>query len=207
MNPYPKHINWLAAALLVVMASLVVVQARAFNTMQQLPPAVIATVNLEEVFSGLSEYVDANDRLQALGDNLDAERERRRDQITMLEEERELYAPGSEKQQETDETIALRSYQLQAYIEWAGRKLEIEKARVLRELYENIKVAISEMADENGYDVVFVDDTVVEIQRTGTEQETMRQISARRMLYTNNAIDITQAVIDRMNTRLDTTAP
>jgi Skp family chaperone for outer membrane proteins len=203
MNASTKRLNWPALGLLLVIAGLLVVQARAFNAMQSLQPAVIATVDLEQVFSGLGEYVEANDRLQVLGNELDAERERRREQITMLEEERELYAPGSEKQQETDERIALKSYQLQAYIEWAGRKLEAEKAHVLRELYGRVRDAIDDMARENGYDVVFVDDTVVDIQRTGSEQETMRQISARRMLYTNETIDVTQAVIDRMNQQLE----
>jgi Skp family chaperone for outer membrane proteins len=203
MNVRTKRINWPAFGLLLVIAGLLVVQARAFNAMQSLPPAVVATVDLEKVFAGLSEYVNANDRLQELGNELDAKRERLREEIATLEEERELYAPGSEKQQETDAKIAFKSYQLQAYVEWAARKLEAEKARVLRDLYSRVKDAISQMADENGYDVVFVDDTVVAIQQTNSEQETMRQISARRMLYTAEAIDVTQAVIDRMNQRLD----
>ena len=54
------------------------------------------------------------------------------------------------------------------------------------------------MAVESGYDIVFVDDSVVEMV-TGTEVEVRRQISARRMLYANPEIDLTEELVTRMN--------
>ena len=55
------------------------------------------------------------------------------------------------------------------------------------------------MSRANGYDIVLVDDTVAELPEDTTEAETMRQISARRMLYANPQVDISDELIVRMN--------
>ena len=47
-------------------------------------------------------------------------------------------------------------------------------------------------------DFVFIDDTVPGINPTNLEG-TMQQINGRRMLYSNPALDITDALIERMN--------
>ena len=52
---------------------------------------------------------------------------------------------------------------------------------------------------EQSYDFVIVDDSVVRLPTDVSEAETMRQISARRLLYTDPRVDITRDVIEWMN--------
>jgi hypothetical protein len=55
------------------------------------------------------------------------------------------------------------------------------------------------MAEQNQYDIVFVDDSIAALPENTTESEMMRQISARRMLYSSPRIDITDFMIAQMN--------
>ena len=86
----------------------------------------------------------------------------------------------------------------QAYNEFSLRKIDVEQSLMLRRIYRSIKEAARTMAEELGYDVLFVDDSVSAIVN-GTEKEVRRQISARRMLYTNPQIDLTDTLVARMN--------
>jgi hypothetical protein len=54
------------------------------------------------------------------------------------------------------------------------------------------------MATSNGYDLVLVNDSLAEIP-PGTEEELNRQISARRILFANPRIDLTDELIAYMN--------
>ncbi len=54
------------------------------------------------------------------------------------------------------------------------------------------------LAEQEGYALVVVDDSIVDFQ-SGTEADMMRQISARRMLYASPRVDITDALIMQMN--------
>lgn len=194
-----NHVNWPAALLLVLLAGWVGYATRANRPVAPAQPAVIATVDLEAVFRGLNERGDADVYLKGLAEQLEADGQRRRDEIELLGQDLELYSPASKQYQDVQQQLAEKGFQLQAYLDFAGRKIDAAKSRTLRRIYDGIKEAIREIAREHGYDVVFVDDSVVTLPTDTGEAETMRQISARRMLYTNAEIDITQDVIARMN--------
>ena len=65
--------------------------------------------------------------------------------------------------------------------------------------FEEIKEAVAHLANREGYDVVFVDDSASELPVAATEAEMRRQIGARRMLYTSPRVDITDQLVNFMN--------
>jgi Skp family chaperone for outer membrane proteins len=199
MDALHRRINWPALLLLALLAGFMACQTQAHRASSQAPPTVVATVNIERLFQNLDERSAADTRLIALAGELDAETQQRQEEIDRLNEELEVYAPGSKQHQELNEQIALKGYQLQAYLDFAKRKLDNEKSQFFRGLYARIKQAVAATAEENGYDVVFVDDSIVDLPQNATEQEMKRQISARRMLYATNQIDITDQLVERMN--------
>ncbi|MDY7108806.1 MAG: OmpH family outer membrane protein [Planctomycetota bacterium] len=199
MKAMHRRINWPAALLLALLAGFVAYQTQAHRASASAPPAVVATVNIERLFQNLDERSAADTRLTALAEELDAETQRRQEEIERLNEELEIYAPGSQQHRELNEQIALKGYQLQAFLDFAMRKLDNEKSKFFRGLYDRIKQAVAATASENGYDVVFVDDSIVDLPRSATEEEMKRQISARRMLFATNQIDITDQLVERMN--------
>ena len=108
------------------------------------------------------------------------------------------FQPGSDQHREALEKWSEESLSYRAFFEGGRRSLDARKALTLRRIYADIKGAVMEYSEEHGVDIVFVDDSISRIPVT-TEEETQRQISARRMLYASREIDITDAIIDRMN--------
>ncbi|MHC4446333.1 MAG: OmpH/Skp family outer membrane protein, partial [Planctomycetota bacterium] len=158
----------------------------------------VATVDLERVFSNLDEKVAADIRLQALADDLQKQSEAQTREIELLEQNLDLFPAGSEKYQEAEEKFLEATVKLQAYVEFGRRKIDFQKGATLNRLYMSIKGAARLLAERDGYAIVVVDDSIVELQ-SGTEAEMTRQISARRMLYASPRIDITDALIRQMN--------
>lgn len=183
-----------------MLAGIVVGQTQA-NRPATAEPSALATVNLETIFQRLDERGAADSKLLSIAEELDAERLRRRETLEALRDDLEMFGPGTPKFVQVNQDLARETYQLQAFLDFASRKLDVHKSKELRELYRRIKATAAEYALENGYDVVFVDDSVVPLPNEGTEAETMRQISARRTLFSNPAIDVTEDVINLMNDR------
>jgi len=199
MKTMHRRINWPVAFVLAVLAGLVAYTTQAQKAPPPLSPAVVATVNIEEIFRGLNERAAADTSLLELAEELDAKGVQMREEIELLGQDLELYPVGSKQYQQATEEIARKTYRLQAYREFAMRKLEVEKSRTLHGLYLKIRTAVGEMSGPSGYDIVFVDDTVVGLPTDVTEAEMWRQISARRMLFTNPRIDVTDHLLEYMN--------
>ena len=193
-----KRMNWPAAILLAAMAVLVGYQTQASRSAAP-GPAVIATVNIELLFEKLEERAAADTRLTEMAKGLDDEAAEKRKTIEEFREEMDMFPPGSEAHREAQAQWTLKSYELQAFLDFAVRKIDVEKSKTLRSIYDKMNTTMAAMALENGYDIVFVDDSIVELPQAATESEMMRQISARRMLYSSPQIDITNDVIVRMN--------
>jgi Skp family chaperone for outer membrane proteins len=193
----------LAVLGLAIIAGLCVYQTQAVRPAAAAEPTVVAYVNLETIFQNLAERSQADVSLLALAETLDGDGQARRDALELLKQDLELYAPGSKQHEDTTMKLAEMGYQLQAYREFALRKLEVEKASVLRALYDKIKESVRMLSEQNGYDVVMVDDSVVPVPEDLTEKETWRQISARRTLYASPQIDITDDVLAFMNNQFN----
>ena len=84
------------------------------------------------------------------------------------------------------------------YLPQVRRKLDIEKAITHKRVYLAIKEAARAVGAEMGYDIIFVNDSLSGIA-SGTELDVRRQIEARRMLYVNQEIDLTDLIVARMN--------
>jgi len=198
MKTFKHGINLSTVVLLVTLAGVIGYSTNA-NRPPAAQPSVVTTIDLKRVFDQLSERGDVDARMTALAEELDAKATVQRDAIELLMEDRELYAPGSQQYDETERLIARQSYELRALREFSIRKLELKKAQALRQLYSNIKSAAAGLASEQGYDVVFVNDAMVDVPAAATEGDTWTHIAARRMLYANPMIDVTDQLVERMN--------
>lgn len=184
--------------LVMLIAGLFVYQSQGMRPGANMQPSVLVTVNLERVFDGLDTRAAADERLAAIAEELQGQAETKAAAIDEANEELELLQNGSAAHQEALEDLTRKTLDYQAFAEFSRRKIEVQKAQALKRIYVDIKVAAKAMAEENGYDVVFVDDSVAAMGG-GTETEVNRQISGRRMLYVNPAIDATDVLIARMN--------
>ena len=158
----------------------------------------IATFDLEKTFNSLDQKKAADATLLAVAETMNAEGEAEHKKIKLMEAELEDHLEGTPKFKELLEKYSQASYQYRALLEFDKAKIDRERAKTLKRIYVDIRNAVAVMAQERGYDIVFVDDSINEIPAAG-EEETNRQISARRMVYTSASVDITQELIAHMN--------
>ena len=92
----------------------------------------------------------------------------------------------------------------QAWRMFATEQVDIEASLRLRDLDRSIKSAVTQLAEINGYDIVLVDDSGRELSidaqsKASREIQVKAQMNARRLLYTNPEVDVTDELIERMN--------
>ncbi|MCA9296906.1 MAG: OmpH family outer membrane protein [Phycisphaerales bacterium] len=173
--------------------------------LMQRTPSVVATVDLVTVFDSLTQATAADESIKAKAEELTRESEERAKTLALLEEELDLWDKRSPKYQEALERFTKASLEYRSFIRWGEDKLDFEKSLLLKDLYESITDAIEVLAEREGIDVVLVDDSVGEII-TGTETDTMRQLSARRLMYRSDTVDITPQLIAMMNQKFSAEA-
>lgn len=191
-------VNWPALVLAMGFLAFFTYHSAAIRHMALTEPAVVVTVDLESLFNQLDERQGADEQLQRMAEELQSESDDMSARIRELEEELEIYEPGSEKHQEIMEQLSLITLEYQAFAEFSRQKIEAEKSLTLKRIYDGIRRAGRSEAEERGYDIILVNDSLGQLP-PGDEVETIRQISSRRMLYSNPRLDITSDLVNRMN--------
>lgn len=190
-------VNWPTVAVIaMIVASITVIGRAGPNNNGAAPsPAVVATIDLESAMNetGLAKRLNAE--LEALGKQLDARYQDLEEDLQVQAADLELHPPGSDARYEAEQAFLWTSGERNAYLEYATRKMDTERGRVLRKLYEQICAVVEKLAVDEGYDVVLVDDSIMTLPFLSTEEDMKRRISARRVLYANLQIDITNDVI------------
>lgn len=189
--------------LLVAVLSAVVSHHATASRSAMINPTVVVTVNRKVVLDGLNERAEAEAQLIAKTEDLDTERERRKEELNSLGTQIQAMEKGPDR----DKLIAgfeRKNLDYQGFRRYAETKLDIEKSLLYESLYISISEAITLMAESEGYDLVIVDDskapfTVNSNARTSREVQILQQIADRRIMYANPMIDITQDLIVRMN--------
>lgn len=194
-----KNKRSISLAWFLVAAMVVTIAAQSFALGRMAPRSTaVATVNLEGCFERSKLREEEDQRRAAIAEEMQVNIDEFAAQIDTLSEELELYAAGSEKHQTTLESLQQLTLDYQAYAEFSRRKLDIEKAITHKRVYLAIKEAARAVGAEMGYDIIFVNDSLSGIA-SGTELDVRRQIEARRMLYVNEEIDLTDLIVARMN--------
>lgn len=177
-------------------------QLQAVRSLARAEPAVFVSVDFERVFSSLEERVFEQSKAQAIVDAMTENIESRRQHIESYEQEFELYEQGSEKWQELVQEQQLEVLEYQAQVEYRNIRAAREESKGMRRVYERIREATRTLSNENGWDYVIVNDAAVALPE-GDNVDMGIQISNRRMLYANPAMDVTDVLIGFMNASFD----
>ncbi len=198
-----KH--WINVPLVTIVLLFGVIMGNQAPSAQTIAPKepVLAAVQIESLFNGLVQRAEAKAEIEALNDEITAEKNARQDKITKMEEEFRG-AADPERQEELVDAMTLEKLKLQFLYQEAAAELEVEKALRLQHLYLKISEAIGELASAQGYDLVILDDSAQEPEfdrasRIPGQVQILQQIASRKVLYRNPAIDITNDLITRMN--------
>lgn len=195
MNRNP--INWPTVAIVAVVGLFVAWQSGGQASVPSSAP-LVATVDLEKVMLNMAGFVEANEELEKLGERFESEDLQLEESITLLQEDLEQAPKGSQTETDLLRELHWTSRQREAFLEFAGRKLSVEKARMLRRLFDEVSTVINSIAEDAGLDLVIVDDASIAIPDEVTQEALMRHIATRRTMYSSDRIDITDEVIARL---------
>ena len=165
---------------------------------RELPPSHVATVDLEKTYNSIIRYSDTQTKLKALAEELDKKVAASELQVKSLEGELDSFQSGSEAQAAAIAKLQASVGEFRAVQQFANAKLELERARALRETYVAIKDAARRFSEREGYDYILLDDSLPEMDPANAAK-TMQQISARRFIYASPKSDVTDALIGFMN--------
>ena len=166
------------------------------------PPTVVVTFNIEQVVANLTEKADSEARLRSLVTKIEDERRKR---IRAIEELKAAIASSSDADRVIlSEKLELQTLEAVSYQRFAAMQIDNERSLMLRDIYKKIKAAISEIAEENSYDIVLISDvhrdvvvnTQSEIPR---EVQVLERIGLQRAMYTSSQTDITEQIVTHMN--------
>jgi Skp family chaperone for outer membrane proteins len=191
--------NWPVLALAAAIVMLVGYQAAAIRTLAQLKPAVVATVDLEKAFNHLEKYQHLHRELETLENQFLKEFDAKRRRIRMLEQDLDDFEPGHDKHREAEEALVRLALEYDADVEWSERLLNFRKAQAIEGVFRSIREHMATVARQRGIDIVLVDDAGIDLEPSDVAEGAIRQIAARRLLYTSPAVDITDDVIRSMN--------
>jgi Skp family chaperone for outer membrane proteins len=165
-------------------------------------PPIVATVDLERLFNNLDLRQTGEDRVAALGGQFDKQLEELRGRIESLQADLENFEQGGEDWLRINDTVQSTISEYRAVEQYAQLKIEAERSKAMKSVYEAIKSEITSFAAAQTppIDFVLIDDTVPELEPS-TADAMLKQISARRMVYATKQFDITDAVLARMNGR------
>ena len=113
-------------------------------------------------------------------------------------------ASDPEQRQKIRDEVALMQIRFEEWARVKNAEVDREESLKWRSIYRNLQREAARVAENEGYAMVMVDDTVGEITTTpGTQvplqQQVLEQITNRRLLYATKTVDISDQVIVRMN--------
>lgn len=185
-----------------LVGSLLAYQAAGRRPAPPQPPA-IAMVRILDLFEGLEQRADAKVEIERMEGNLRSEKTTRETKLNKMKDDAKGLADPADRAAAED-AVALQQYAYEFWLQESATELEIEKALRLRGLYKDIRKAIRELAENEGYDLVLVDDSILEPvfdreMRVSPQVQVLQQITSTTVLYVVPRIDVTDELTVRMN--------
>ncbi len=183
-----------------VVVAILVVPAYALLSTAPTRPAVVAFMNLREVFDNVGLRSEAEAGLKELEASLKAELKAKTEEVEMLQGNANIYEKGSEKYMQAMQESLEAATKMNAFSDFMGFKLDAEMAAQRIQVYDRIIDAATDFAEQHGIDFIITDDSAIALQ-PGTDMQIMQQMTTRRIVYANDSLDITQDLTKWINTR------
>lgn len=161
------------------------------------PEARVAVCDMQIIFT---EYVRAKDLLARLNEKrqaLTAEDDQRSKAIDALQAELSGLKPGSAEYDARRAQAERQQIDRAVAIQFAESNLRREHRRLTMDMYTEITQVVAAVAQERGFNLVlYRDGALVDTDET---LELLAQIRSRKLLYSDNSLDITSDVLARLN--------
>lgn len=164
-------------------------------------PVSVAVVDFQKLINGLKELEDRNKELDVIFAQYNANIDELTQRAKALEAELKDNVPKENRKLRAAKNAELIEVQtqLEARRRVSLSLVDLQKADVIRELYAKASKNVAEFAQQQGYDLILLDDRSITISETGSMNALMQQILAKRVLHASSTIDLTDRMITQMN--------
>lgn len=192
----PRNKFAVAVAFITLAAGFIFMAGYAANA--PMPPAVIGVVDLEKVYNNLDSRSELVTRIEAMQAKMAEDASSMQEELEMLSAELESLSPGSGAMIEMNDKAISISGRLRAFETYGALLIERERAADLRESYDMIRTEAGTLSKMMDIDLVLLNDSIPMVDLADAAG-TLQQISARRVLWANETLDITDELIARLN--------
>ncbi len=166
---------------------------------QQAAPASIAVVDVQKVLNNCKEKAAIDADITTATETLKAEVDGHKHELRQLESDLELLDPGSAAWKAKREEIDRKIVSAQVGSKYGELKIAREQILRYENLYNKLREACAEVAKANGYNMVLTKDPA-KLQRSQNANQLVNQIASRKMLWAADDLEITDEVLQKMNT-------
>lgn len=170
-------------------------------------PTAVATIDLIAVLGGLTEKQDLEDKLQIALQSKQAQLDELVKKLETIKTDLDsTLVPGTDAYKVRIQEFLEVQAQANARREVLQQILSMEKADMLGAIYNKIRAGVAEVAEREGFDAVFLDDSQFPLPEQAGERDMERAILSRTILYRHDSIDITEQVITLINNQYGASA-
>lgn len=170
-------------------------------------PAVVGLVDIQKVINGLDEFKARKLGLQADVDARQKELDAKTDSYKKAKADLDLLKPDSkERRNKFAELIEIEA-QVKAKDQINTRLGQLDEGEIFGAMYTKALATIARVAIKGGYTLVLLDDRTVPIPKLASGSEMSGVIFSKRILFAENALDITDDIVTAMNSEFNAPAP
>lgn len=192
-----KHVIGLAALFAAVLGVAALVSAQQGNAAPE--PTAVAVVDVRKVFNSLEEKGALEADLTTMREQLEQQLQQRQQRLRDAAANLNLMARDNPGFEQATRDLEQQRFEVQSWAEWQRQSMVREERLRVLSLYRKILETTGEIAQQNGYDLVFYKDEV-DLESVKPDEVT-QLIGSRRVIYANDELDLTDRVLRVMNSR------
>jgi Skp family chaperone for outer membrane proteins len=170
-------------------------------------PSSVAAVDLAKLLEGLDERVFLENRLNQEIAARQSELDTLLGEITRMSEDIQLLPEEDQSRITRIRDLRLKEVQARALREFVQQQLSVEKGKMLATLYNKVSSAVNEISSRDGWDLILIDDSRLELPEMANEGQMLQLILNRRVLAVSDRVNVTDDVRTLMNNQFNAARP
>lgn len=161
-------------------------------------PTAAAVVDLKALLDNLDERTEREADVAQQRERLQQQAEQKRAQLQQLRNDLDMLKPGTSNFEQKQTELEKAAIELNVWTQYQQRRVNRETGLMIEDLYRKCLDSVEATAKDMGYDMVFFKESTPDFNYENPQQLST-QIQVRKLLWSADEVDITDAVAQRMN--------
>jgi len=194
-----QHTLLTLAGIAMLLCAAFVLRANANSARPPAQATAVAIVDIVDIIAGLNEREVLEGQLNSRMESRQSQLDEVVEALKVLEADIQMLTPGTDEHREKLQEGIEKQALAKTRREVLSQIVSIDMGNVMAELYKKIEMAVNQIAEREGYDIVFFDDSKFELPQDAPNADVYRAIITKSVVYRHDSIDITDQVITLMN--------